>query len=323
MRARIGRHWFLATLAAVLVVGAVWHEPLRPLTERIPRDPLVTAILLLMSLPIDLRRSLAGGSAKSAAAIAIAVNALAAGPLAALARPLLSDALADGLVIAALAPCTVASAAVWTRRGGGNEAVALATTVATSLLSFLTLPLGVALLVGEEADFDALSLAVRLLLIVVAPMMLGQALRAVPSLRRACDRQRHGLALAAQGGLLSMVLIGAVRSGEMLARPNTSVGVADWLSLAVAAALVHVALFALAWRCARAASCEPADALAAGVAGSQKTLAVGLGVAIGFGPLAIVPMIVYHALQLLIDAVLVDRLRVEESSADPFADAQG
>ena len=37
---------------------------------------------------------------------------------------------------------------------------------------------------------------------------------------------------------------------------------------------------------------------------------MGLGVAIGFGPLAIVPMIVYHALQLLIDAVLVDRLRV-------------
>ena len=272
MRARIGRHWFLATLAAVLVVGAVWHEPLRPLTERIPRDPLVAAILLLMSLPIDLRRSLAGGSAKSAAAIAIAVNALAAGPLAALASPLLSDALADGLVIAALAPCTVASAAVWTRRGGGNEAVALATTVATSLLSFLTLPIGVALFVGEEADFDALSLAVRLLLIVVAPMMLGQALRAVPALRRACDRRRHGLALAAQGGLLSMVLIGAVRSGEMLARPSTSVGVADWLSLAVAAALVHVALFALAWRWARAASCEPADALAAGVAGSQKTL---------------------------------------------------
>ena len=54
------------------------------------------------------------------------------------------------LVIAAAVPSTVASAAVWTRRAGGNEIVALIVTVVTNSLCFLVTPLWVLLATGRS-----------------------------------------------------------------------------------------------------------------------------------------------------------------------------
>ena len=53
-----------------------------------------------------------------------------------------------------------------------------------------------------------------------------------------------------------------------------------------------------------------AQQIAVGIAGSQKTLMVGLDIAITYvGGLAILPMVVYHVAQLLADTVIADRLR--------------
>ena len=55
---------------------------------------------------------------------------------------------------------------------------------------------------------------------------------------------------------------------------------------------------------------ERAERVAVGFAGSQKTLAVGLYVAVSyFGGLAILPMMAYHVGQLLIDTIVADYLR--------------
>lgn len=304
------RQWFLVALAAVLTAGALWHEPLRPLADRIPGDTLVAAILIAMSAPLDLRKALRGRHALTAVAVGAGVNALAAGPLAWVAGGMLAPPLAVGLVVAALAPCTQASAAIGTRRGGGNEGVALAVTLVTNLSSFVTIPVGTWLLLGSEHRVEPMGLATRLLAIVVLPVAVGQAIRLAPVCRLGCDRWRRELGLAAQGGLLAMVFVGAVRCGELLEDPATRLGPAEWGALVLAAGGVHVALFALGWRLARLGGAEPGDALAAAVAGSQKTLAVGLGVALEFGPLAVLPMIVYHALQLTLDAYLVGRVGI-------------
>lgn len=309
--------WFLLALAGVLVGGAWFHTPLGPVAEAVPRDLLVAAIMLLMSAPLDLRRSLAGPRAGVAAAVGVAVNAGLAGPLAYLFGGVLSEPLAIGLIVAALAPCTLASAAVWTRRGGGNEAVALTITVATSLLCFLTLPGWAAVLIGRTQPFDATGLAMRLLLIVVLPIAAGQVIRARPAVRGWCEQHRQRLSLVAQLGLLGMVFVGAVRSGGLLADPATRVGAWQWAVLAASAAAVHLTLFAAAWRASRVLGAPRAEALAAAVGGSQKTLAVGLSVAMDFGSLAILPMIVYHALQLLLDAGLVDWLGNREPPKKP------
>ncbi|MGL4514982.1 MAG: bile acid:sodium symporter [Lacipirellulaceae bacterium] len=321
------RHWFLVALALVLLGGSTWHAWVGPLAERIPQDALLAAIVLAMSAPLDLGKSMRGGYALSAVLVGVFVNAALAAPLAAglawlLGPPsagVLSEGLAVGLVIAALPPTTQASAAVWTRRGGGNEAAALMVTVVTNLACFVVLPFWAWALLGEGGEaaggaIDPWNLSSRLALCVVTPLVAGQLLRLWAPLRLLADRHRHGLSIFAQCGLLAMVAVGAVRCGEAAYGAGAGFGAAEVLTLVAAAAGLHTLLFAVGWASARALGAPRPEALAAAVGGSQKTLAVGLDVAIsigatlGLGGAVILPMVVYHAAQLLIDAVLVERV---------------
>ena len=52
---------------------------------------------------------------------------------------------------------------------------------------------------------------------------------------------------------------------------------------------------------------------AVGFSGSQKTLMVGLSAAISMG-LNIIPIVAYHAMQLLVDTVIADQLKKRNSS---------
>ena len=68
--------------------------------------------------------------------------------------------------------------------------------------------------------------------------------------------------------------------------------------------------------------------MAVGFASSQKTLMIGLSTAISLG-FSIIPIIFYHALQLIVDTVLAERLRAtapeptESSAAGGTAVAPG
>ncbi|TWT86152.1 Sodium Bile acid symporter family protein [Pseudobythopirellula maris] len=322
------RQWFLAALAVLLTLGMTAPAALSPLAAAVPRDLLIATIMLLMSLPIDLMRSLGGRGALRGVVIASAINALAAPLLAWLVSPLLPAPLAVGLVVASLVPCTIASAAVWTRRGGGNDAIAVAVTVVTNLACFLVLPAGAALLIGSRFEADFSAMAVRLLTIVVAPLAVGQLLRRPAACSAWCTRHKPSLGVVAQLGLLVMVFVGSVRAGEALAAVgddgSRAFGLAEGSAMLAAVAAIHLALFALGWGSSRAAGLARADTLAVAVAGSQKTLAVGLDVSLSLGTLGlgaagglvVLPMIAYHAAQLLIDAVLVDRLGPHKKGPD-------
>jgi sodium/bile acid cotransporter 7 len=74
--------------------------------------------------------------------------------------------------------------------------------------------------------------------------------------------------------------------------------------------VLHVLLFAIGLAAARGFRLDRPDAIAVGLAGSQKTITVGVHLALQFGPLAILPMIAYHAGQLLIDTLIADWLRM-------------
>ena len=52
--------------------------------------------------------------------------------------------------------------------------------------------------------------------------------------------------------------------------------------------------------------------IAVGISGSQKTLMVGLQIAIDCG-VSVIPMMVYHLAQLLLDTLIVQRWRQDES----------
>jgi sodium/bile acid cotransporter 7 len=74
---------------------------------------------------------------------------------------------------------------------------------------------------------------------------------------------------------------------------------------------VHTVLLVLGWRSAKLLNIRRADAIAVAFSGSQKTLVVGTYLAAAVGPLVILPMVAYHAAQLIIDTLVADWLRRE------------
>jgi sodium/bile acid cotransporter 7 len=115
----------------------------------------------------------------------------------------------------------------------------------------------------------------------------------------------------AQVGVLLMVFVGAVKCGENLQaitdRSVLSFGHVATMIVGVIA--VHLTLLLLGIVCARWLKFDRGDTIAVAFSGSQNSLMVGAYLAQAIGPLAILPMVAYHAAQLIIDTMLADRWR--------------
>src|SRR5262245_65597721 len=168
--------WFLLALTGVIVAGVVFSRPLTALFAGFPRSwesVLVAGIMFLMALPLD--AGVIGHAVRrpAATAIGVAVSYLVAPLVAWGLAPLLTQVsrdLALGLLIAAAVPTTVASAAVWTRRAGGNDAVDLLVMMVTNLSCFEVTPLVVWITDDTEVSdekFHSGAMMLRLTLILV------------------------------------------------------------------------------------------------------------------------------------------------------------
>ena len=127
-------------------------------------------------------------------------------------------------------------------------------------------------------------------------------------------RNKNLLSGLAQVGVLLMVFVGAVDCGKRLSAPRGDVVVTarDVVLLIVAVMLVHIALLTLGFVLSKLLRIDRPDAIAVAFAGSQKTLMVGAYLALAVGPLAILPMVAYHASQLIIDTLVADWLKRDE-----------
>jgi sodium/bile acid cotransporter 7 len=121
----------------------------------------------------------------------------------------------------------------------------------------------------------------------------------------------------AQVGVLMMVLVGAVDCGQRLgmASNGAAVSSSSIVKMIFAVTLVHVTLLLLGFGLSTALGFARTDAIPVALAGSQKTLMVGAYLALAVGPLAILPMVAYHAAQLIIDTLLADWLRNGSTAA--------
>jgi len=224
---------------------------------------------------------------------------------------LLSDDMASGLLVAGATPCTLASAAVWTRRAGGNDAVALLVTIITNLGSFVITPFWLLVTTGQQIDVSFLDMAAKLALLVVAPIVAAQLLRRHRPTGEWATRQKIPLSVTAQIGILAMVLLGSIGAGLKLEGDLSRLVGLDIAVMIVAVMAIHLGVLWLGMFFARLLRQRREDRIAVGIAGSQKTLMIGLHMATTYFPetLAMLPMIVYHAGQLLADTVISDWLR--------------
>jgi sodium/bile acid cotransporter 7 len=314
------QRWFLIVLVAVLVVGTLGHKQLEPIAgSSAICNAVVATVLFLMALPLEaatmwqsIRRPWA-----TLLAVAITFGLL---PLFAWAVSLgLSREMAPGLLVAAATPCTLASASVWTRRAGGNDSVSILVTVVTNAACFLVSPLWLALLIGPQvaqADLNLGDLVVKLALLVVLPMAVAQLLRVYRPLARLASRGKLPLGVAAQLGVLSMVLFGAVQTAErMSGAESAGSALFDIAIMAAGVMLVHLAMLAVGLWLARLLRFTRGDQIAVAFAGSQKTLMVGLHLCVELN-VVVLPMVVYHVGQLLVDTFIADRMRRRGSATE-------
>ncbi len=308
------QRWFLLALIAVLVVGMIWWRRAQGVADHINRDAVVATVMFLMALPMETSAMWRAIRRPGPAWLAATINLGLAPPLGWLAGHLLPQELADGIVVATVVPCTLAAATVWTRRAGGNDSVSILVTMITNLACFLVVPAWLRVLIGTQASGAELKYGVlmqQLLLLLVVPILIAQLVRQWKPLGDWSSRHKVTLSTLAQLGILTFVFAGAVGCGERISDVGNA-GVLAFRNIAVLIAAViaiHVTLLTVGLCAGRALQMSRPDTIAVGIAGSQKTIMAGLFLATKFGALAILPMVAYHASQLLLDTLIADWLR--------------
>jgi sodium/bile acid cotransporter 7 len=150
----------------------------------------------------------------------------------------------------------------------------------------------------------------KLALIVVAPLILAQLVRRMGAASWA-DRNKFRLSTLAQLGILVMVTFGAVASATRVS--ESGVEPTAWINmvlLILLAAAIHLAALWIGVMIARQSGSPREAQIAVGMAGSQKTLMVGLQIAIDCG-VSVVPMLVYHLSQLVLDTIVAGKWKAQ------------
>lgn len=308
------RQQFLASLTLVFVIGfcfSAWFEPFA--NARTLRNVIVATVLFVMALPLE-TKSIAQAISKPWPAILASLVNMALLPLMAwgMTRILVGD-MRTGLLVTAAVPCTLASGVVWTRRAGGDDTVAVLVTAITNLSCFLVTPFWLLVTTGSqmspELQEKLTRMPFRLALLVVLPMALAQLARLHLGMGKWATKNKPMLSAFAQLGILSMVLVGSTQCGLKLAGTSWS-SLSGFPLMCLIAVALHLIVFWIGVQSGKFLGFERPQWIAIGIAGSQKTLMIGLDIAIHcFGGLAILPMVTYHFIQLMADTVIADRLR--------------
>jgi sodium/bile acid cotransporter 7 len=245
---------------------------------------------------------------------------LALGPLS---GPVLSPPLYAGLLFLCALPSTVQASVVFTSIAGGNVSAALCSATLSSIIGVVLSPLLIGLLLKAhgEASLKGIGTVAGLLLL---PFVVGQVVQA----RIGPWMRRHGraVALVDRGSVLLMVygaFSAATVSGLWSRLPATSL-----LVLVLVDGALLAAMLALTAVAARRLGFAPEDEIAIVFCGSKKSLVTGIAMANALFAeaslgLVVLPLVVFHQLQLMACATLARRYGRVQSSRQLAAQAPG
>ena len=230
----------------------------------------------------------------------------------------------NGLFILAALPTTVGSGVAFTRSADGNFSAALLNSLASNLAGIFLTPALIHVYLGADSSVNAIDSASKLLLEAFVPVVLGMSTRLIPGVAERAD----GSLKEPTKRLSDVILIGIVAKAFLTAEQSEA-GSLDLtftthlLSVLMAFMVVHKGAIFLA------ASSVPTfrrrDVVSALYMGSHKTLAFGLPlIATTFEgdpnlPAYLLPLVLYHPMQILVSSLLVPALRryVDEEPRRP------
>ena len=315
-------------LVAAIALAAIAPDlgarggPLRPETTA---KAAVFLIFLMQGLSLPTRQLLRSAANARFHAFCLACNfllapALMLGLLAAL-GPSLPENLRPGLLFLAVLPTTISSAVVMTANSRGDTAAALFATTLSNLLGILATPLlCLWLLHAPNLQTPPLGpLFASLAGLVLLPLVLGQLIR--PFAREPIRRAAPAFKTTANALIVFIVFAAFCDSAasDLWSRLSPA-----FLAAALGLATLYLAAFSgLVWFAAPLASSDPAGRVAAFFCGSHKTIATGVPMAsLLFASdadlgLLLLPLMLFHPLQLTLGGLLAPRFAAKKNTPKP------
>ncbi len=215
-----------------------------------------------------------------------------------------------GFLYLAVLPSTITTSVILTGMAGGNTVGALFNAVLSSLLGVFVTPLWVAWLMKASGQQQPLGpVIVEIVTLLLIPLVLGQLLRPVC----AAWADRHKKRLGNLSSAVVLFIVYAAFCNSVKQRLWTQHGLNVLLPAAGGVLLLFALAVLLTEVLARALSLTRPDLIAARCCAPQKTLASGVPMAkIIFGAhpglgLILLPVLLYHPLQLIVCGVLASR----------------
>lgn len=220
--------------------------------------------------------------------------------------------LLSGLLFLTLLPSTVQSSIAFTSVAGGDVAAAVCSASLSNLLGILLTPLLVALFMqaGGDSGVSILDSAQKIALQLLAPFLAGHLLR--PLIGGFVDRHKALLTPVDRGSILLVVY--TAFSAAVVGGIWSRVSGLDLLLLLGLSALVLTLVMVANALVARVLRLPRKDAIVLFFCGSKKSLASGVPMAGALFPAAqvgmiVLPLMIFHQLQLFVCAVMAARYR--------------
>ncbi len=223
-----------------------------------------------------------------------------------------------GIFFLAALPSTVSSAVVMVSIAGGNIPAAIFNASISSLIGILMTPLWMSLVMqSTAADFDFWTIISRLLLQVLLPVVLGMVLR--PRLGTLAERHRQKLRYFDQAIILLIVYTSFCESFAEEMFSGYSAG--DLLRLSAGMLVLFLLVCALTYGISQLLRFNREDRITAVFCGSKKSLVHGSVMAKVLFPgskivgIILLPIMLYHALQLVAVSMMAQALAQRQKSA--------
>ena len=232
----------------------------------------------------------------------------------------LSGPLATGILFLSLLPSTVQSSIAFTAMARGNVAAAVCSASFSNLLGILLTPLLVTLTIQTKGSAGvSLSAAQTILLQLLLPFVIGHLMR--PLIGGFVTRHKAMVTAVDRGSILLVVY--TAFGAAVLDGLWHLVSGRDLIIIALVCFVQLAIVLSATWMIGRAIGFEREDRIVLLFCGSKKSLASGVPMAgVLFPPasvgLIILPLMLFHQIQLIACAVIARRLAAPAPTSRPI-----
>ncbi|CAE7531075.1 BASS4 [Symbiodinium sp. CCMP2592] len=254
--------------------------------------------------------------------LVLGITPLLAYPILHFGQGYVEETLLEGLAVFCVVPTTLSSGVTMVTQAKGNVSLAVLLTTITNLLGVATMPWSVSKIFAAKVPIKPSEMLFELIWLTLVPLVVGMGLREVwPAAKSFAKTNKKVLGLCQNSCILLVVLL-------MTSSAQPKIVSTDSYDLSCAlgiAAGIHLVYRVVGYFSATAAVLEPREWVTVVLMSSQKSLPVCVSVMSALPPvlransgLMIVPCIMAHASQLIIDSILAVRWEVKEEKQAPL-----